>query len=94
MKQTKAIAMYDNAGKIASPFCRLDVEHHCLTCADEAIAVKVVHIDRETGLALVAANDQTEECLSIWEEIDITLVEHVVVGDILLAHGGVAIARP
>jgi hydrogenase maturation factor len=63
-----------------------DHDGHCLTCSDEAMPVKVLSIDQETGLAMVAVSDLTEE-------IDITLVEDVTRGDILLAHGGVAIAR-
>jgi len=59
---------------------------HCLTCSDQAIPVKVLHINYETGLALVAVGEETEE-------IDITLVENVTPGDTLLAHGGVAIER-
>ncbi len=57
----------------------------CLTCSDEAILVKVLSVNQATGLALVEVCDQTEE-------VDITLVEDVAPGDMLLAHGGVAIA--
>jgi hydrogenase maturation factor len=59
---------------------------HCLTCSDQAIPVKVLHVNHKTGLAQVAVGDETEE-------IDITLVENVTPGDTLLAHGGVAIER-
>jgi hydrogenase maturation factor len=59
---------------------------HCLTCSDEAKPVKVLHVNQGTGLALVAVDEKTEE-------IDISLVEDVAAGDMLLAHGGVAIAR-
>jgi hydrogenase maturation factor len=50
------------------------------------ITVSVICIDQDAGLALVEVSNQVEE-------IDITLVEEVAVGDFLLAHGGVAIAR-
>ena len=59
---------------------------HCLTCSDQATPVKVLHVNHQTGLALVAVGEETEE-------IDITLVENVTPGDTLLAHGGVAIER-
>ena|SRR5689334_21067298 len=59
---------------------------HCLTCSDQAIPVKVIHVNHETGLAQVAIGEEIEE-------IDITLVENVAPGDTLLAHGGVAIER-
>jgi hydrogenase maturation factor len=66
--------------------CELDAEGHCITCSDEALPAKVLSVDSETGLALVMLKDETEE-------IDITLVEGVAPGDVLLVHGGVAIAH-
>jgi len=57
---------------------------HCLTCSDEAIAVKVLSVHQGAGLALVLVSDKTEE-------VDTSLVEEVAPGDILLVHGGVAI---
>jgi hydrogenase assembly chaperone HypC/HupF len=68
------------------PLCQIDSDHHCLTCSDEAIAVRVVQIEPGSGTALVEVGGQTEE-------IDVMLIEDVVPGDLLLAHGGVAIAR-
>jgi hydrogenase maturation factor len=67
-------------------FCNLDTEGHCITCSDEAVQVHVLSVNQEDGLALVALDDLSEE-------IDVTLVEHVEPGDILLVHGGIAIAR-
>ena len=60
-----------------------------MTCSDEALTARVLHVDLETGLALVeiVAEKHTTD------EIDITLVESVVPGDLLLVHGGVAIAN-
>ncbi len=66
--------------------CELDTGGHCITCSDEALRVHVLSVNQEYGLALVAIDDTTEE-------IDVTLVEHVEAGDILLVHGGVAIAH-
>jgi hydrogenase maturation factor len=66
--------------------CELDAEGHCITCSDEALSATVLEIDTEAGLALVNIKDVTEE-------IDITLVESVAPGDVLLVHGGVAIAH-
>ena len=66
--------------------CQHDADHHCLTCSDEIIPVRVIRIDQDTGLALVEVSNQVEE-------IDITLVEDISLGDLLLAHGGVAIGR-
>src|SRR2546423_490020 len=64
--------------------CELDGEGHCVTCSDEALPARVLRIDQETGLALVKVKDTTEE-------IDVTLVDDIVPGDLLLVHGGVAI---
>jgi len=60
-----------------------------VTCSDEALTACVLRVDQETGLALV---EIVAEKLTT-EEIDITLVESVVPGDLLLVHGGVAIAN-
>jgi hydrogenase maturation factor len=79
--------------------CELDAEGHCVTCSDEALPAKVLSIDEETGLALVevkaghpawgAGNRGMMKRTT--EEIDITLVDSVSPGDMLLVHGGVAI---
>ena len=65
--------------------CSLDAEGHCITCSDEALQVRVLSVDCDTGVALVELGKNTEE-------VDISLVEEVVPGDMLLVHGGVAIA--
>ena len=64
--------------------CELDAEGHCITCSDEALAAKVLRIDQQMGVAFVSIDDATEE-------IDITLIDDVVEGDMILVHGGVAI---
>jgi len=64
--------------------CGLD--GHCITCSDEAVAVTVISIDDSTGLAQVAVED-------VVEEVDITLIDEVTVGDMVLVHGGVAITH-
>ena len=76
----------DDSIPIIDSYCNLDTEGRCITCSDEALQVLVLHVDQENGLALVTIDDTSEE-------IDITLVESVGPGDILLVHGGVAIAR-
>ncbi|GAC1429549.1 MAG: hypothetical protein PVS3B3_30100 [Ktedonobacteraceae bacterium] len=63
-----------------------EIDGHCITCSDEAVPVTVLSVDDTTGLALVAVEDVTEE-------VDITLIETVTVGDTMLVHGGVAIAH-
>ncbi len=72
---------------VVNTACGLDTEGHCITCSDEAIPVKIMSINQASGLALV-------EVQNVTEEIDITLVDDVSVGDIVLVHGGVAIGHP
>ena len=59
---------------------------HCITCSDEALPARVLSVDRDAGLAMVSVH-------SAVTEVDITLVDKVVPGDLLLVHGGVALAR-
>jgi hydrogenase maturation factor len=66
--------------------CAFDADGHCITCSDEALEVRVLCVDEENGLAQVTLDGASEE-------IDITLVENIVPGDVLLVHGGIAIAR-
>jgi hypothetical protein len=59
---------------------------HCVTCSDEALPAKVLHVEQAMGLALVMLHDTTTE-------VDISLVDEVAPDDLLLVHGGVAIAK-
>lgn len=61
-------------------------DEHCLTCSDALLSVRVVSLCEASGLALVEVEGQQEE-------IDVSLVEQVAPGDLLLVHGGVALAR-
>jgi hydrogenase maturation factor len=75
--------------------CELDADGHCVTCSDEALPARVLRVDQESGLAQVSVVGtrfiaSPKETI---EEIDITLVDSVAPGDILLVHGGVAIAH-
>ncbi|MFL5802930.1 MAG: HypC/HybG/HupF family hydrogenase formation chaperone [Roseiflexaceae bacterium] len=60
--------------------------HCCITCSDEALEVSVVSVDQGAGQALVALGDTTEQ-------VDISLIDGVAPGDLLLVHGGVALER-
>ena len=75
------------AEPVVKTTCELNTEGHCITCSDEALPVKIVSINQTTGLALV-------EVQNVIEEIDITLIDDVAVGDTVLVHGGVAIGHP
>lgn len=69
----------------AIPLLPLAAGHHCLTCSDEAVAVRVVSTDPAQSIAIVDVGDHIEE-------VDTTLVEEVLPGTVLLVHAGVAIA--
>jgi hydrogenase maturation factor len=66
-------------------YCTPTADGHCITCSDEALSATIVSVNQEQGSALVTVQEVTEE-------IDITLVDTVAPGDIVLVHGGVAIA--
>ncbi|MBA3947281.1 MAG: HypC/HybG/HupF family hydrogenase formation chaperone [Herpetosiphonaceae bacterium] len=77
-----------NAGVlVAAASCTLDSDGHCITCSDEALPARVLQVDEATGLAIVAIDGATTE-------VDISLVDAVQVGQLLLVHGGVAISTP
>jgi hydrogenase maturation factor len=60
---------------------------HCITCGDEAVALRVIRIDDERELAL-CQNEEGERTT-----VEIALVAPVAPGDELLVHAGTAIAR-
>jgi hydrogenase maturation factor len=59
----------------------------CITCGDEAVALAVIAVDEERGLALCsdAAGRHTT--------VEVALVAPVACGDALLVHAGTAIAH-
>ena len=68
-------------GSVGTGTCTHDT--HCITCSDEAVPVRVVEV-HDDGLALCEDGST----------IEVTLVEPVARGDVLLVHAGTAIARP
>lgn len=58
----------------------------CATCSDEALPARVLRIDEGAALAVVLLRGEPVE-------VDISLVDDATVGDLLLVHGGVAIAN-
>ena len=66
--------------------CETEHDSHCITCGDEAVALRVLRVDNERGLAL-CANASGEHTT-----IEIALIPPVAPGDGLLAHAGTAIA--
>jgi hydrogenase maturation factor len=60
---------------------------HCITCGDEAVAMRVQRVDEQRGLALCEDADGRRS------SVETALVDAVAVGDELLVHAGTAIAR-
>jgi hydrogenase maturation factor len=68
------------------PTC--DHTRGCITCGDEAIRMRVVHIDGERELALCEVEEGGER-----STVEIALVQPVAEDDVVLVHAGTAIAR-
>jgi hydrogenase maturation factor len=66
---------------------RCDDEHHCITCSDEGVAMHVVAVDRDRGLALCQGPEGERA------SVETALVEPVAPGDALLVHAGTALIR-
>jgi hydrogenase maturation factor len=64
----------------------LIVGQTCATCSDEARPARVLSVDEVAGLALVTIGDTDGE-------VDISLIDHVEPGAVVLIHGGVAIGK-
>jgi hydrogenase maturation factor len=61
--------------------------HHCITCSDEGVEMRVVAVDAERGLALCADAGGTRS------SVEVALVGPVSPGDALLVHAGTALTR-
>lgn len=82
---TKRLIQMDPAPQtFESSYCEPDAHGYCATCSDEAVPARVLQIRSAEPTALVEINGRETE-------IDISLVEDVAPGRILLVHGGVAV---
>jgi hydrogenase expression/formation protein HypC len=61
--------------------------HHCITCSDEGVEMRVLAIDEARDLALCRAPGGANQT------VEIALVGAVAPGDALLVHAGTALAR-
>jgi hydrogenase maturation factor len=59
--------------------------HHCITCGDDGVPMRVLRIDHSRGLALCEAEGGAHST------VETALVEPVVEGDTLLVHAGTAL---
>ncbi|MDP9345357.1 MAG: HypC/HybG/HupF family hydrogenase formation chaperone [Actinomycetota bacterium] len=61
-------------------------EHHCITCGDDGVPMRVLRVDDARGLALC------EDGAGAHSSVEIALVD-AGVGDTLLVHAGTALLR-
>jgi hydrogenase maturation factor len=61
--------------------------HHCVTCGDDGVPMRVMRVDEVRGLALCAHEDGSRET------VETALVDPVARGDVLLVHAGTALTR-
>lgn len=66
-----------------------DEAFHCITCSDEVLPAHVLSIDEAANLAVVVVGSDA----TATTEADISLVDAVAPGDVLLVHGGVALGH-
>jgi hydrogenase maturation factor len=66
---------------------RCGPDDHCITCGDEAVAMRVLRIDADEALALC------EDGAGSRATIEIGLLDPVSPGDAVLTHAGVALVR-
>lgn len=65
--------------------CRRDGPHgSCSVCGDEAIRARVLTVDPGTATATVDAGGS---------EVDVSLIDAVVPGDVVIVHAGVAVGK-
>ena len=69
----------------AATACGAAGDEHCITCSDEGIEMTVI--------ARTQCGAQCRDPRGIDHRVEIELVEPVEIGDLLLVHAGVAIAR-
>jgi hydrogenase assembly chaperone HypC/HupF len=61
--------------------------HHCITCGDDGVPMRVLRIDDGRGLALCEDGDGRHE------SVETALVAPVAPGDTLLVHAGTALTH-
>jgi len=64
-----------------------DDPHHCITCGDDGVPMRVLELDDARGLALCADDAGTRR------SVETTLVGALAVGETVLVHADVALTR-
>lgn len=73
------------AARDLAPRCGPD--EHCITCGDEGLPMRVVGFSEHDGLAICRSDE------GALAQVAVELIGEVGVGDRVLAHAGVALAR-
>lgn len=71
---------------MSAPDCGAHDAHHCITCGDDGVPMRVLRIDAARGLALC------EDGRGEHSAVEIALVD-AAPGDTLLVHAGTALVR-
>jgi hydrogenase maturation factor len=74
------------SANISNPSAPACGSEHCITCGDDGVAMVIVALDPDRGLALCSDGDERST-------VETALVEPVGLGDRLLVHAGTAIAK-
>jgi hydrogenase maturation factor len=76
------------------PAPRRGPDEHCITCGDQGVPMRVMRVDERSRLALCHEPAPDASAVDVAHAlVDVDLIGHVRVGDILLVHAGTAIAR-
>ena len=84
MSRKQLTVLNEPTQSFTGAYCVPDAHGHCATCSDEALPARVLEIRELEGMAIVDLAGKTIE-------VDISLMEEVFFGQVLLVHGGVAV---
>ena len=63
-------------------------DHHCITCGDDGVPMRVLRVDEARGLALCAGEPDGAH-----STVEVALIGDVAPGDALLVHAGTALTK-
>ena len=63
-------------------------DHHCITCGDDGVPMRVLRVDEARGLALCASEGDGAH-----STVEVALIGDVAPGDSLLVHAGTALTK-
>lgn len=66
---------------------RCDDPHHCITCSDEGVPMRVLALDSDKSIARCEAETGAES------DVLVGLIENLEVGETVVVHAGTALSR-